>query len=52
MTQEQPAAGTHCVVDACGEPATVFVRITDSDIEGETAVAMCDAHADHWRSNG
>ena len=49
--QEQPPADTHCVVDACGRPATVFVDVSDgAPMEGETAVPMCDEHAAHWRA--
>jgi hypothetical protein len=50
MPQERPSPGTPCIVDACDEPATVLIDISDGDeIDGETAVAMCDMHADHWQ---
>jgi len=53
MTQEQPPPDTSCVVEACSRPATVFVEVSGGeDIGGETAVAMCDEHAAHWRSGG
>jgi hypothetical protein len=53
MTQEQPPPGTHCIVDACSRPATLFVEVTNGEnVEGETAVPMCDEHAAHWRSRG
>jgi hypothetical protein len=48
--QEEPGPGTHCVVDACNRPATVFVDVAEEErLEGETAVPMCDEHAAHWR---
>jgi len=51
MPEEQPPPGTACVVDACEQPATVFVDVTDGQpLEGETAVPMCDGHAAHWRN--
>ncbi|MDQ1747757.1 MAG: hypothetical protein QOD07_2020 [Frankiaceae bacterium] len=53
MPEEQPQPGTSCVVDSCDQPATGYVDITDGQpMEGETAVPMCDQHADHWRNAG
>lgn len=50
MPQEQPPPGTPCVVEACDRTATVYVDVADgAELEGETAVAMCDQHAAHWR---
>jgi hypothetical protein len=50
MPQEQPPPGTPCVVETCDRSATVYVDIAGgAELEGETAVAMCDDHAKHWQ---
>ena len=53
MPEERPEPGTHCVVVACERPAEVYVDVSDGQpMDGETAVAMCDEHAAHWRDSG
>jgi hypothetical protein len=50
MPEEQPTPGTHCVVDACEQVATVYVDVADGQLlEGATTAPMCDQHAAHWR---
>jgi hypothetical protein len=49
--QEQPPPGTRCVVAECSNPATLYVDVGEgADLEEESAVAMCDAHAQHWQA--
>jgi hypothetical protein len=52
MPEEQPPPGTHCVVEACERPATVYVDIAGGEaLEGDRSAAMCDEHAEHWRAS-
>jgi hypothetical protein len=50
IPQEQPPPGTHCVVETCELPATVYVDVADGQhLEGASTAPMCDDHAAHWR---
>lgn len=50
MPEEQPPPGTHCVVEECASPATVYVDVAMGDeIDGPKDVPMCDEHAVHWQ---
>lgn len=51
MPEEQPPPETPCVVADCDRPAVVYVDVGGgTELDGENAVPMCDAHAAHWRA--